>query len=201
MSLASGATLSVSYAADLMTLLLLGPESAVIVAVAGAWMQCTFKVKQTYPLYRTAFSMAAEAITMVATGLVFVYARRQTGLNRSRVDRQAARRRDRDILRHQHQPGRRLRFPCRPRARGGRCGTTSSSGLLRASWWLAAPVRSRPWSSSAGSTGRRMLAARACLSDVPNLSHLRRALRRSAAARRGNAASCTRRRLKRCVRR
>ena len=72
MSLASGATLSVSYAADLMTLLLLGPEAAVIVAVAGAWMQCTFKVKQTYPLYRTAFSMAAEAITMVSTGLVFV---------------------------------------------------------------------------------------------------------------------------------
>jgi signal transduction histidine kinase len=72
LSLASGATLSVSYAADLMTLLLLGPESAVIVAVAGAWMQCTFKVKQTYPLYRTAFSMAEEAITMVATGLVFV---------------------------------------------------------------------------------------------------------------------------------
>jgi signal transduction histidine kinase/CheY-like chemotaxis protein len=72
MSLSSGATLSVSYAADLMTLLLLGPEAAVIVAVAGAWMQCTFKVKQTYPLYRTAFSMAAEAITMVSTGLVFV---------------------------------------------------------------------------------------------------------------------------------
>ena len=72
LSLASGATLSVSYAADLMTLLLLGPEAAVIVAVAGAWMQCTFKVKQTYPLYRTVFSMAAEAITMVTTGLVFV---------------------------------------------------------------------------------------------------------------------------------
>src|SRR4029453_15735551 len=72
LSLSSGATLSVSYAADLMTLLLLGPEAAVIVAVAGAWMQCTFKVKQTYPLYRTASSMAAEAITRGATGLVFV---------------------------------------------------------------------------------------------------------------------------------
>jgi len=72
LSLSSGATLSVSYAADLMALLLLGPEAAVIVAVAGAWMQCTFKVKQTYPLYRTVFSMAAEAITMVTTGLVFV---------------------------------------------------------------------------------------------------------------------------------
>jgi signal transduction histidine kinase/ActR/RegA family two-component response regulator len=73
LSLTSGATLSVSYAADLMALLLLGPKAAVIVAVAGAWMQCTFRVKQTYPLYRTAFSMSAEAITMVATGAVYVW--------------------------------------------------------------------------------------------------------------------------------
>jgi signal transduction histidine kinase/ActR/RegA family two-component response regulator len=72
-SLASGATLSVSYAADLMALLLLGPKAAVIVAVAGAWMQCTFRVKQSYPLYRTAFSMSAETITMVATGAVYVW--------------------------------------------------------------------------------------------------------------------------------
>jgi len=71
-SLSSGSTLSVSYAADLMALLLLGPGPAVIVAVAGAWMQCTFKVKRSYPLYRTAFSMSAEAITMVATGFAYV---------------------------------------------------------------------------------------------------------------------------------
>jgi signal transduction histidine kinase/CheY-like chemotaxis protein len=71
LSLSSGATLSVSYAADLMALLLLGPGPAVIIAVAGAWMQCTFRVKQSYPVYRTAFSMSAEAITMVATGLTY----------------------------------------------------------------------------------------------------------------------------------
>src|SRR4051794_348990 len=71
-SLSSGSTLSVSYAADLMALLLLGAGPAVIIAVAGAWMQCTFKVKQPYPLYRTAFSMSGEAITMVATGLAYV---------------------------------------------------------------------------------------------------------------------------------
>ncbi len=72
LSLSSGSTLSVSYAADLMTLLLLGAGPAVVVAVAGAWMQCTFRVKQSYPLYRTGFSMSAEAITMVATGLAYV---------------------------------------------------------------------------------------------------------------------------------
>jgi signal transduction histidine kinase/ActR/RegA family two-component response regulator len=71
LSLSSGSTLSVSYAADLMTLLLLGPEAAVVVAVVGAWMQCTFKVKRAYPVYRTGFSMAAEAITMVATGITY----------------------------------------------------------------------------------------------------------------------------------
>src|SRR3982750_920381 len=71
LSLSSGATLSVSYAADLMALLLLGPGPAVMIAVAGAWMQCTFRVKQSYPLYRTGFSMSAEAITMVATGLTY----------------------------------------------------------------------------------------------------------------------------------
>jgi signal transduction histidine kinase/ActR/RegA family two-component response regulator len=70
-SLASGSTLSGSYAANLMSLLLLGPRHAMVVAAAGVWAQCAFKVKRRYPSYRTVFSMAAEAITMVATGLVY----------------------------------------------------------------------------------------------------------------------------------
>jgi signal transduction histidine kinase/ActR/RegA family two-component response regulator len=67
----SGATLSVSYAANLMALLLLGTEQALLVGLAGVWTQCTYKVKQPYPLYRTAFSLAAEALTMAATGVVY----------------------------------------------------------------------------------------------------------------------------------
>ena len=39
--LASGSTLSVSYAADLMALLLLGPQQALLIAIAGVWTQCT----------------------------------------------------------------------------------------------------------------------------------------------------------------
>ncbi|HYT75985.1 MAG TPA: ATP-binding protein [Vicinamibacterales bacterium] len=70
-SLASGSTLSVSYAADLMALLLLGPRAAVIIAAVGVWTQCTVNVRQRYPLYRTVFSIAAEVITMAATGLVY----------------------------------------------------------------------------------------------------------------------------------
>jgi signal transduction histidine kinase/CheY-like chemotaxis protein len=70
-ALTSGSTLSVSYAANLTTLLLLGPQHALVVAVAGVWAQCTYHVKREYPLYRTLFSVAAEAITMAATGLVY----------------------------------------------------------------------------------------------------------------------------------
>jgi signal transduction histidine kinase/CheY-like chemotaxis protein len=67
----SGATLSVSYAANLMALLLLGTRQALLVALAGVWTQCTYKVKQPYPLYRTAFSLAAEALTIIASGMMY----------------------------------------------------------------------------------------------------------------------------------
>jgi signal transduction histidine kinase/CheY-like chemotaxis protein len=69
--LSSGSTLSVSNAADVMALLLLGPQYAVLVAVAGVLAQCTIKVKAPYPGYRTLFSMAAVAVTMMATGVVY----------------------------------------------------------------------------------------------------------------------------------
>ena len=69
--LANSSTLSVSYAADLTALLLLGTEQALIIALAGVWTQCTINVKRSYPWYRTTFSLAAEAITIVATGVVY----------------------------------------------------------------------------------------------------------------------------------
>jgi signal transduction histidine kinase/ActR/RegA family two-component response regulator len=69
--LSSGSTLSVSYAADLMALLLLGPRLAMVIAVAGVIAQCTVHVKQRYPLYRTVFSASAEALTMGATAMAY----------------------------------------------------------------------------------------------------------------------------------
>src|SRR5262249_7190137 len=69
--LASGSTLSVSYAANLTALLLIGPQWALLVALAGAWTQCSLCVKRSYPAYRTAFSIAAEAVTMAATGVAY----------------------------------------------------------------------------------------------------------------------------------
>ena len=68
----NGSTLSVSYAANLMSLLLLGPAHAVIIAMAGAWVQCRYKAKAPYPSYRTVFSAGAAAITMSTTGVVYV---------------------------------------------------------------------------------------------------------------------------------
>ncbi len=72
MPLGSGSTLSVSNAAKLAALLLLGPGHSVIAAAAAVITQCTYKVKQRYPLYRTVFSVAAEALTMGATGMAFI---------------------------------------------------------------------------------------------------------------------------------
>ena len=71
--LTSGSTLSVTHAVNLMALLLLGPRHALPIAVAGAWAQCTFHRKQPYPLYRTVFSMAAEAFTMMASGVAYAW--------------------------------------------------------------------------------------------------------------------------------
>src|SRR5262245_40917217 len=67
----NGSTLSVSYAANLMALLLLGPSPSLVIAVAAFWIQCTYKPKQRYPLHRTLFSTATGVLTMLATSVVF----------------------------------------------------------------------------------------------------------------------------------
>jgi diguanylate cyclase (GGDEF)-like protein/putative nucleotidyltransferase with HDIG domain len=69
----SGSTMSVSYAVDFASLLLLGPHPTMLVAVASAWSQCTFRMKTPNPLYRTLFSMACLAITVQASGFAYLY--------------------------------------------------------------------------------------------------------------------------------
>jgi hypothetical protein len=49
----------------------LGPSHAMAIAVVGAWMQCTYR-QLPYPLYRTIFGTAAQALTMIATGVVYL---------------------------------------------------------------------------------------------------------------------------------
>ena len=69
---ASGSTLSVSYAVDFAALLLLGPNPTTLIAVSSAWSQCTFRMKQPTPLYRTLFSMASLALTVQAAGWIYL---------------------------------------------------------------------------------------------------------------------------------
>jgi PAS domain S-box-containing protein len=71
-SVSSGSTLSVSHATELMALVLLGPGPAALTALASAWMQCTFSVREPYPWYRTVFSMAVMVIAIVVAGFAFV---------------------------------------------------------------------------------------------------------------------------------
>ena len=66
-------TLSVAYASVLMALILLGPQAAMVIAVAAAWTQCTFRVQHRHPAHCTIFSMAAEAIAVLATGVAYAW--------------------------------------------------------------------------------------------------------------------------------
>ena len=69
----SGSTMSVSYAVDFASLLLLGPDETMIVAAVSAWSQCTFRIKERNPPHRTLFSMACLIVTVQAAGTVYIY--------------------------------------------------------------------------------------------------------------------------------
>jgi hypothetical protein len=74
--LGSGATLTACHIADLIALVICGPEAAVIVSAWSAWTQCTFRSKAPNPLHQTLFSVAALALSMGLAGLVYVLPRR-----------------------------------------------------------------------------------------------------------------------------
>ena len=63
--------ISLSYAVDFTALLLLGPAPTVLIAIASAWAQCSFRMKQRNPAYKTLFSMACLAVTVVAASSVY----------------------------------------------------------------------------------------------------------------------------------
>ena len=65
----SGSTMSVSYAVDFASLLLLGPNQTMIVAAGSAFSQCHLNSKERNPIYRTLFSVASLVITVQASGL------------------------------------------------------------------------------------------------------------------------------------
>src|SRR4029077_14867596 len=67
----SGSTMSVSYAVDFASLLLLGPHNTMLVAAGTAVSQCNLNSKERNPLYRTLFSVSSLVITVQAAGLAF----------------------------------------------------------------------------------------------------------------------------------
>ena len=69
----SGSTLSVSYAVDFASLLLIGPHETMLVAAASACSQCHLNNKARNPIYRTLFSMASLIVTVQGTGLVHTW--------------------------------------------------------------------------------------------------------------------------------
>ncbi len=67
----SGSTMSVSYAVDFASLLLLGPHETMLVAAGSAFSQCHLNSKERNPIHRTLFSVASLVITVQAAGLAF----------------------------------------------------------------------------------------------------------------------------------
>src|SRR5215467_1857261 len=72
-------TMSVSYAVDFASLLLLGPNETMIVAAASAFSQCTFRIQERNPIHRTLFSMACLIVTVQAAGMVYQWMGGQPG--------------------------------------------------------------------------------------------------------------------------
>jgi diguanylate cyclase (GGDEF)-like protein/putative nucleotidyltransferase with HDIG domain len=63
--------MSVSYAVDFASLLLLGPHETMLVAAGSAFSQCHLNSKERNPLHRTLFSVASLVLTVQGAGLAF----------------------------------------------------------------------------------------------------------------------------------
>ena len=76
------ATISMSFVAIFMALLLLGPEQAMLCAALGALVQCVVNRRRSGPLrlHRIVFSMSALVMSVAAANLVFELCGGRTGL-------------------------------------------------------------------------------------------------------------------------
>ncbi len=68
---AGGSTMSVSYAVDFASLLVLGPDKTMVVAALSALSQCNFNSRERNPIHRTVFSVASLLVTVQGAGLAF----------------------------------------------------------------------------------------------------------------------------------
>jgi diguanylate cyclase (GGDEF)-like protein/putative nucleotidyltransferase with HDIG domain len=63
--------ISLSYAVDFTALLMLGPAPTLLISSVSAWSQCTFRMNERNPAYKTLFSMATLALTVTAAGATY----------------------------------------------------------------------------------------------------------------------------------
>lgn len=64
-------TMSMACAADLVALMTMGADVAMVTASTSVLLQCTVRVRRSQPLYRAAFSVASVAVTTQASGWVW----------------------------------------------------------------------------------------------------------------------------------
>ncbi len=73
-------SLTVCHVVDFTTLIVCGPNAAVVVAAFGGWAQCTLRSPARNPLHRVVFSVSALALTMGTAGWVYQWLGGQPGL-------------------------------------------------------------------------------------------------------------------------
>src|SRR6266513_595903 len=66
-------TMSVAFAVQFASLLLVGTNETLVVAAAVAWSHCTFKTERRSTTHWTLFSMASMVITVKAAGTVYTW--------------------------------------------------------------------------------------------------------------------------------
>jgi diguanylate cyclase (GGDEF)-like protein/putative nucleotidyltransferase with HDIG domain len=70
---AGSSCISLSYAVDFTALLLLGPAPTMLIAISSAWSQCTFRMSEPNPAYKTLFSMATLVVSVAAAGATYTF--------------------------------------------------------------------------------------------------------------------------------
>src|SRR5262245_41073601 len=63
--------ISLSDAVNFTAVLLLGTAPATLIAMVSSWAQCTFRMNERNPGYKTLFSMASLALSVAAAGATY----------------------------------------------------------------------------------------------------------------------------------
>jgi len=73
-------SLTVCHVVDFTTLIVCGPNAAVVVSAFGGWAQCTLRSPTKNPFHRVAFSVSALGLTMGTAGWIYRWLGGEPGL-------------------------------------------------------------------------------------------------------------------------